>query len=83
MPEVSTGDRIPARWDRIVLKVSGEAFAGEAGYGIDGEIVGRIAGDIVAVRAEFEVDIAVVVGGGNIWRGMSGAGVGMDRAQAD
>jgi uridylate kinase len=40
---VSTGDRIPARWDRIVLKVSGEAFAGDAGYGIDWEIVGRTA----------------------------------------
>ena len=80
---MSTGDRIPARWDRVVLKVSGEAFAGEAGYGIDGDIVGRIASDIADVRAEFEVDIAVVVGGGNIWRGMSGAGAGMDRAQAD
>ena len=77
------GDRIPARWDRVVLKVSGEAFAGEAGYGIDGEIVGRIAQDISDVRSEFDVDIAVVVGGGNIWRGMSGAGAGMDRAQAD
>ena len=80
---MTTGDRIPARWDRIVLKVSGEAFAGEAGYGIDGEIVGRIARDISDVRSEFDVDIAVVVGGGNIWRGMSGAGAGMDRAQAD
>jgi len=80
---VSADNRIPARWDRVVLKVSGEAFAGEAGYGIDGEIVGRIARDIADVRAEFAVDIAVVVGGGNIWRGMSGAGAGMDRAQAD
>ena len=80
---MSGGDRRPARWDRVVLKVSGEAFAGEAGYGIDGEIVGRIAEEIVSVRAEFDVDIAVVVGGGNIWRGMSGAGAGMDRAQAD
>ena len=80
---MSTGDRTPARWDRVVLKVSGEAFAGEAGYGIDGEIVGRIASENVDVRGEFEVDVAVVVGGGNIWRGMSGAGAGMDRAQAD
>ena len=67
----------------MVLKVSGEAFAGEAGYGIDGEIVGRIASEIFDVRAEYQVDVAVVVGGGNIWRGMSGAGAGMDRAQAD
>ena len=73
----------PGRWDRIVLKLSGEAFAGEAGYGIDGEIAAQIATEIVKVRAEFDVDVAVVVGGGNIWRGMIGAGAGMDRAQAD
>ena len=71
------------RWDRIVLKLSGEAFAGEGGYGIDGEIAVQIASEIVKVRAEFDVDVAVVVGGGNIWRGMTGAGAGMDRAQAD
>ena len=71
------------RWSRILLKLSGEAFAGDAGYGIDGEIVGQIAKSIIDVKAEFEVDIAVVVGGGNIWRGMAGAGAGMDRAQAD
>ena len=71
------------KWDRILLKLSGEAFAGEAGYGIDGAVVAQIARDIVAVREEFEVEIAVVVGGGNIWRGMTGAGTGMDRAQAD
>lgn len=76
-------DRVPARWGRVILKVSGEAFAGSDGFGIDGEIVGQIAAEIVAVRAEFDVDLAIVVGGGNIWRGMSGAGVGMDRAQAD
>ena len=79
---VSPGTR-PARWNRVVLKVSGEAFAGEAGFGIDGAIVREIAEVIVAVKAEFAVDIAVVVGGGNIWRGMSGQGAGMDRAQAD
>ena len=66
-----------ARWDRIVLKVSGEAFAGNAGFGIDGDIVGVIAEEIFQVRSEYEVDIAVVVGGGNIWRGMAGAGAGM------
>jgi uridylate kinase len=71
------------RWGRIVLKLSGEAFAGEAGVGIDGTIVRQIAEDIVALRSAFAVDVAVVVGGGNIWRGMTGAGAGMDRAQAD
>ena len=67
-----------ARWSRVLLKVSGEAFAGNNGYGIDGEIVTQIAKEIVDVRDAFDVDLAVVVGGGNIWRGMSGAGAGMD-----
>ena len=71
------------RWGRIVLKVSGEAFSGEDSYGIDGQTVKRIANDIVDVREEFDVSVGVVVGGGNIWRGLKGAGAGMDRAQAD
>lgn len=75
--------RRPARWSRVLVKLSGEAFAGDAGTGIDGEVVTRLAAEIVAVKREFEVDIAVVVGGGNIWRGMTGEGAGMDRAQAD
>jgi len=78
----STGSR-PGAWSRVLLKVSGEAFAGEDGYGIDGTVVRTIAQDIVDVRRDLEVDVAIVVGGGNIWRGMAGAGAGMDRAQAD
>ena len=78
----SSGTEVP-RWGRIMLKVSGEAFAGDVGYGIDGDIVGSIAQTIADARARFDVSIAVVVGGGNIWRGLSGAGAGMDRAQAD
>ncbi|MFT7473284.1 MAG: uridylate kinase [Verrucomicrobiales bacterium] len=70
-------------WGRILLKVSGEAFAGEESYGIDGDTVQRIANDIVSVRDAFDVSIGVVVGGGNIWRGLAGAGAGMDRSQAD
>jgi uridylate kinase len=73
----------PGRWGRIVLKLSGEAFAGTASTGIDGAVVRQIAEDIVELRKTFAVDVAVVVGGGNIWRGMTGAGAGMDRAQAD
>jgi len=73
----------PARWSRVLLKVSGEAFAGDGGYGIDGGVVQRIARDVVEVRADTGIEIAIVVGGGNIWRGMTGAGAGMDRAQAD
>ena len=68
---------------RVVLKVSGEAFAGEEGYGIDGDVVAAVARDIVEVCTNTEVEVAVVVGGGNIWRGISGAEGGMDRAQAD
>ena len=71
------------RWDRVLLKLSGEAFAGDQGYGIDGKVVDQLASEIVEVRAELGVEIAVVVGGGNIWRGMTGASAGMDRAQAD
>jgi len=72
-----------ARWGRVVLKLSGEAFAGGQGHGIDGAVVRQLSGEIVDVRRDLEVDVAVVVGGGNIWRGMVGAGEGMDRAQAD
>lgn len=72
-----------SRWSRVLLKVSGEAFAGEQGYGVNADVVARIASDIVELRKEFDVDIAIVVGGGNIWRGMAGAGAGMDRTQAD
>lgn len=71
------------QWGRVVLKVSGEAFAGDEGHGIDGHVVQEIARQIVKVRSEFDVELAVVVGGGNIWRGMVGTGAGMDRAQAD
>ena len=71
------------RFSRVLLKLSGEAFAGPGGYGIDGEIVAQIASSVIDLKRQFEIDVAVVVGGGNIWRGMTGAGAGMDRAQAD
>jgi uridylate kinase len=66
---------------RVLLKLSGEAFAGQDNP-IDGKVAEFVAGEIVEAR-ELGVDVAVVVGGGNIWRGMTGAGAGMDRAQAD
>jgi uridylate kinase len=71
------------RYRRILLKLSGEAFAGEQGQGIDGKVAEYVAREIVDAREGVGVDVAVVVGGGNIWRGMTGAGAGMDRAQAD
>ena len=67
---------------RVVLKLSGEALAGPKGYGIDPVTVDNIAAQIQAVR-ESGLDVAVVNGGGNIWRGLSGASEGMDRATAD
>jgi len=70
------------QYSRIMLKLSGEAFAGQDGNPIDGKVAEFVANEIVAAR-ELGVDIAVVVGGGNIWRGLTGAGAGMDRAQAD
>ena len=73
-----------SRYRRAVLKLSGEAFADPAtDYGIDARTVQRIAEEVAAARAELNVELAIVVGGGNIWRGMSGATRGMDRARAD
>lgn len=75
--------RTAARWSRVLIKLSGEAFAGAQGFGIEGSVISRIAAEIVEAKATFDVDIAIVVGGGNIWRGIAGQGAGMDRAQAD
>jgi uridylate kinase len=71
-------------WKRIVLKLSGEAFAsGAVDETIDGAVVARIASEVAQVRQELGTEIAVVVGGGNIWRGTTGVAAGMDRATAD
>lgn len=67
---------------RILLKLSGEALAGEKGYGIDTEILERIAGEVADVHNS-GVELAIVLGGGNIFRGVSAAAVGMDRVSAD
>lgn len=67
---------------RILLKLSGEALAGDKGYGIDTEILERIAGEVADVHNS-GVEIAIVLGGGNIFRGVSAAAVGMDRVSAD
>lgn len=71
-----------AKYRRVVLKLSGEALAGKAGFGIDPMVVDSIARQIQDVLA-LGVQIAIVVGGGNIWRGMAGSSKGMDRATAD
>src|SRR5581483_10167971 len=76
--------RMPAPWKRVVLKLSGEAFASSASdETIDGGVVERIATEVAEARGRLDVEMAVVIGGGNIWRGTKGAGAGMDRATAD
>ncbi len=69
-------------YQRVVLKLSGEALMGELSYGIDPNIVQDIAQEVAAVTAT-GVQVAIVVGGGNIFRGVKGAAAGMDRATAD
>jgi len=71
-----------AVYKRVLLKLSGEALMGRRDYGLDTEMVGAIANDIRDVVA-MGVEVCVVIGGGNIFRGVSGAASGMDRAQAD
>jgi uridylate kinase len=72
------------RWSRVVLKLSGEALASAASdETIDGSTVQRLAAEIAEVRRDLDVQLAIVIGGGNIWRGATGAVSGMDRATAD
>jgi uridylate kinase len=70
------------KYQRIVLKLSGEALAGDKGFGIDLEMVNSIAGQAKEVL-DLGVQIAVVVGGGNFWRGAVGSHSGIDRSTAD
>jgi uridylate kinase len=67
---------------RVLLKVSGEALMGQRDYGLDPETVDRLAEEIESVHG-MDVEICLVIGGGNIFRGVSGAAKGMDRAAAD
>ena len=69
-------------YKRVLLKVSGEALMGRRDYGLDTEMVAAIANDVKAV-VEMGVEVCLVIGGGNIFRGVAGAASGMDRAQAD
>ena len=67
---------------RILLKLSGEVLMGDQQFGIDQETVARVAGEVKAAQAT-GLQLCLVIGGGNIFRGMAGAAKGMDRAQAD
>lgn len=71
-----------ARYNRVVLKLSGEALSGDQGYGIDPKVIQSISKQVKEV-ADLGVEVAIVVGGGNIWRGKVGSEMGMDRASAD
>ncbi|MEW9108620.1 UMP kinase [Cytobacillus gottheilii] len=70
------------KYKRVVLKLSGEALAGEQGFGINPSVIKSVAVQVKDL-AELGVEVAVVVGGGNIWRGKIGEEMGMDRANAD
>lgn len=70
------------RYKRVLLKVSGEMLGGDAGSGIEQDALANFATEIISLR-QLGVDTAVVIGGGNIFRGLAGAAKGMDRASAD
>ncbi len=70
------------RYRRVLLKLSGEAFAGEQGYGIDPNFLEYISHEIKSIH-DLGVEVAIVIGGGNIFRGFQGEGIGIDRATAD
>jgi uridylate kinase len=74
--------KAPPLYRRILLKLSGEALMGELDYGIEPEVIQRIAGEIAAVR-KLGIEVAIVIGGGNIFRGAGLARAGMDRVTGD
>ncbi len=77
-----TAPALDLRYRRVLLKLSGEALAGDKGYGIDLDVLAPIARDVAAAVAS-GAEMCLVVGGGNIYRGLKAAEVGMDRARAD
>ncbi|MGI6597740.1 MAG: UMP kinase [bacterium] len=70
------------KYKRVVLKLSGEALAGEKGFGLDHQVVKSVAQEVKEIY-QLGVEVGIVVGGGNIWRGVSGSEMGIDRATAD
>jgi uridylate kinase len=71
-----------ARYDRVLLKLSGEALMGEQAFGIDPDVTAQIAREISEVQS-LGIQIAIVIGGGNLFRGLAASAKGMDRATAD
>jgi uridylate kinase len=78
-PDAATG---ATRYKRVLLKISGEALMGDQGYGLHPPTVNRIAEEVQSVHS-LGVEIAMVIGGGNIFRGLQGSAQGMERATAD
>jgi len=70
------------KYSRLVLKISGEALAGTQGFGLQHEMLVSVATQVAEIR-DMGVEVALIVGGGNIWRGIAGSAQGMDRATAD
>lgn len=70
------------KYKRVILKISGEALAGDKGFGINPVVIKHLATEIKSVH-DLGVQIGIVCGGGNMWRGVTGADLGMERAQAD
>jgi uridylate kinase len=85
LAEASSISPMPARrWSRAVLKLSGEALGSSSSVEtIDAQVARRLAREIAQSREELGVELAIMIGGGNIWRGQTGAGEGMDRATSD
>ena len=75
-------DQVKPIWKRVLLKISGEALAGEKKFGIDGDILARTAEEIKSL-SDLGIELGVVIGGGNFFRGMSAAAQGMDRVGSD
>lgn len=82
MHQGSSESRQPAPYKRVLLKLSGEVLMGDEAYGIEPETISRLARELIEVQ-QSGVELAIVIGGGNIFRGMVGTASGMDRASAD
>ena len=79
---MQNGSKVSPKYNRILLKISGESLMGDRQFGLDPSMVDRVAGEISTV-IDYGVEVCVVIGGGNIFRGVSGAANGMERATAD
>ncbi|MCC5985838.1 MAG: UMP kinase [Rhodobacteraceae bacterium] len=82
MPDSATPAPLPTTFRRVMLKISGEALMGDQGYGLHPPTVARIAAEVQAVHA-LGVEVCMVIGGGNIFRGLQGSAQGMERTTAD